>query len=80
MFSEKNLVSQNYTVYGMDSCSKTVEMKKMLESNGMGFVYVDVAQDEDASFLLKELNITKVPALFNGQHYLASLDDLNELW
>ena len=80
MFSEENTVSQNYTIYGMKKCTKTQEMKKMLETNRMGYSYVDVSEDEDASFLLKENNITEVPALFNGQHFIAGLDDLNALW
>ena len=80
MFSEKNTVSQNYTIYGMGECNKTEQMRNMLEMNSMKYHYVDVAADEDASFFLKESNITEVPALFNGQHFLAGLDDLNALW
>ena len=80
MSIEKNTVSKNYTIYGMGECNKTKQMKNMLEMNSMEYQYVDVAADEDASFFLKESNITEVPALFNGQHFLAGLDDLKALW
>lgn len=80
MFSEKNTNIQKYTIYGMKKCSSTQEMKKKLDDNLMEYHYVDVSEDEDSSFFLKENNITQVPALFHGQHFLAGLDDLNSLW
>lgn len=68
-------------VYTMNYCPYCVAAKKLLESKGLPYEEVKVADDDDATWkrLEKETGFKTMPQIFIGEKFIGGFTDLEKL-
>lgn len=68
-----------YKIYGKEGCVFCTRAKRLLERMNLDYNYIDIDEDSQARFFVKEVvGAKKVPQIFKGTEYIGGFTDLEE--
>ena len=68
---------EKYNVYGKPGCGFCTRAKRLLDRMNLDYNYIDIDEDSQARFFVKEvIGTKKVPQIFKGTDYIGGYTEL----
>lgn len=66
----------SFTIYGKSNCAGCDQAKKLLESNGVQYTYVDIMGSSEAMQMFRTRGFRGVPQIFKGDDHIGGVAEL----